>query len=157
MGQMMQSSRMQPLQQIADIRESDAARRLVEAQRLQADREARLIELSRYREEYSRECARSGDGAGDGPADAATPQLLRNRQAFIDRLREAERFQQQLVEQAVRGVDECRAHWLLQQRGARTVAQLTACYLAREQREDARREQNRLDEFAMQRYLRAAD
>jgi flagellar FliJ protein len=145
MGQMTQSKRMRPLQQIADIREDDAARRLVEAQRLQAEREARLVELSRYREDYERQ------------AGAATPQLLRNRQAFLDRLREAERFQQQLVEQAVRGVDECRAHWLLQQRGSRTVAQLTACYLAREQRDDARREQNRLDEFATQRYLRAAD
>jgi flagellar FliJ protein len=148
MGQMTQSKRMQPLQQIADIREDDAARLLVEAQRLQAEREARLVELSRYREDYER-------GANGG--SAAAPQLLRNRQAFLDRLREAERFQQQLVEQAVRGVDECRAHWLLQQRGSRTVAQLTACYLAREQRDDARREQNRLDEFATQRYLRAAD
>lgn len=145
MGQMMQSRRMQPLQQLADIREDDAARQLVEAQRQHADRQARLVELARYREDY--ECQ----------AAAATPQLLRNRQAFLDRLREAERFQQQLVDQAARSVDECRAHWLLQQRGARTVAQLTACYLVREQREDARREQKQLDEFAMQRYVRAAD
>ncbi|NGY06913.1 flagellar export protein FliJ [Solimonas terrae] len=145
MGQMMQSKRMQPLQQLADIRQDDAARQLVEAQRQQADREARLLELSRYREDYERQNA------------AATPQLLRNRQAFLDRLREAERFQQQLVEQAVRSVDECRAHWLLQQRGSRTVAQLTACYQAREQREEARREQGRLDEFAMHKFVRAGD
>lgn len=145
MGQMMQSKRMQPLQQLADIRQDDAARQLVEAQRQHADRQARLVELSRYREDYERQ------------ATAATPQLIRNRQAFLDRLRDAERFQQQLVEQARRGVDECRAHWLMQQRGSRTVAQLTACYLQREQREDARREQKQLDEFAMQRYLRASD
>lgn len=145
MGQMIQSKRMQPLQQLADIREDDAARLLVEAQRQYADRQARLVELSRYREDYERQ------------AGAATPQLLRNRQVFLDRLREAERFQQQLVEQARRAVDESRAHWLVQQRGSRTVAQLTSCYLAREQREEARREQKQLDEFAMQRYVRVVD
>lgn len=145
MAQTQASQRMQPLQTLADVRQDKAARQLVDAQRQQADRQARLVELSRYREDYERQTT------------AATPQLLRNRHAFLDRLREAERFQQQLVEQAGRSVDECRAHWLVQQRGSRTVAQLTACYLERERREEQRREQSRLDEFAMQRYLRSAD
>lgn len=145
MADTLSSQRMQPLQTLADLREDEAARLLVEAQRLQAEREARLAELGRYREDYERQSA------------AATPQLLRNRQAFLERLREAERFQQQLVEQATRAVDQCRAHWLTQQRGSRTVAQLTSCYLAREQREEQRREQHRLDEFALRRYAPAAD
>ncbi|NKF21694.1 flagellar export protein FliJ [Solimonas marina] len=137
---------MQPLQTLADVRRDKAARQLVDAQRQHADREARLEELRRYREDYERQSA------------AATPALMRNRHAFLDRLREAERFQQQLVEQAVRVIDECRAQWLLQQRGCRTVAQLTACYLERERREEDRREQRQLDEFAMQRYqLRSVD
>ncbi|WP_051277911.1 flagellar export protein FliJ [Solimonas flava] len=136
------SARLQPLQQLADTRESEAARRLLDAQRLKAEREQRLAELARYREEYERQPA------------AATPQLLRNRQAFLERLREAERFQRQLVEQAQRGVDQGRAQWLLQQRETRTVAELTACYVAREQREEARREQRHHDELATQNHWR---
>ncbi|MGH8444654.1 MAG: flagellar export protein FliJ [Solimonas sp.] len=143
MGQSLPSERLRPLQQLADNRESDAARGLLEAQRLLTDRQARHVELCRYREDY--ECQGS----------AATPQLLRNRQAFIERLREAERFQLQLVEQAQRGVDQSRAHWLLQQRETRTVAQLTACYLEREQRDELRREQRQYDELATQRHARA--
>src|SRR3546814_3090449 len=98
MTQMIPSRRMQPLQQLADIRQDDAARLLVDAQRQHADRQARLVELSRYREDYERQAA------------AATPQLLRNRQAFLARLREAERFQDQLVAQSRRMVEESRAH-----------------------------------------------
>jgi len=145
MAQIKASQRMQPLQTLADVRQDRAARDLVEAQRQHAEREARLVELARYRQDYEQQ------------AVAPTPALLRNRHGFVERLREAERFQQQLVDQAARVVDQSRAHWLAQQRGARTVAQLTARYLERERREESRREQQRLDEFATQRYLRLAD
>ncbi|WP_084197609.1 flagellar export protein FliJ [Solimonas soli] len=144
MGHALMSERLQPLRQLADRREDDAARLLIDAQRLLGERQARYVELCRYREEYERQNA------------AATPQLLRNRQAFIERLREAERFQLQLVEQAQRGVDQCRAHWLLQQRETRTVAQLMSCYVARERREEERREQRQHDELALQRHARRA-
>ena len=90
MGTALPSQRLRPLQQLADRREDDAARQLLEAQRLHAERQSRYVELCRYREEYERQNS------------AASPQLLRNRQAFVERLREAERFQQQLVEQAQR-------------------------------------------------------
>src|SRR3546814_8777912 len=110
MTQMIPSRRMQPLQQLADIRQDDAARLLVDAQRQHADRQARLVALRRYREEYERQ------------ASAATPLLLRNRQAFLDRFREAERFQEQLVEKSWSMVDESTPHWHVPQSGQRTVA-----------------------------------
>jgi len=142
MGQALASQRIKPLQQLADIREEDAARMLLDAQRLLSERQARYMELVRYREEYERQPA------------AATPQLLRNRQAFLERLREAERFQQQLVEQAQRGVDQCRAQWVSRKGETRTVAQLMSCYEARERREQERREQRLQDELATQRHTR---
>lgn len=139
----MSSQRFEPLQQLADLREDRAARALVESQRLLEDREARLVELRNYRGEYEREGGMQG-----------SVQMLRNRQLFIERLREAERFQEQMVEQARLAVDTQRAEWLLQQRGAKTIAQLTETYVRRERREAERREQHRSDEFAMQLHLR---
>lgn len=145
MGVAMSSRRFEPLQQLADLREDHAARALVDAQRALDERAARLAELQSYRAEYERQ-----------PGGAATLQLMRNRQVFIERLREAERFQQQLVEQARLAVDTQRAEWLVQQRGAKTIAQLTATYQQRERREVERREQNRADELAAQRHERRA-
>src|SRR3546814_20419714 len=114
MTQRIPSRRMQPLQQLADIRQDDAARLLVDAQRQHADRQARLVELSRYREDYERQAA------------AATPQLLRNRQAFLDRLREAERFTEQLVEQSRRMGAESRPARTVQHAGPAPAAAPTA-------------------------------
>lgn len=142
MGLPMSSRRMEPLQQIADLREDEAARALLDAQRLLAEREQRLLELQNYRGEYER------------AAVLPMPSLLRNRHQFLERLREAERFQRALVEQAQRGVDQQRASWLLQQRECKTIAQLTESYLRRERREDERRDQKQLDELATQRHFR---
>lgn len=140
----MSARRFVPLQQLADIREDHAARAFVDAQRTLDERHQRLLELQNYRAEYERQ-----------QVPAASPQLLRNRQAFIDRLREAENFQRQLVEQARLASDTQRAEWLLQQRGARTIAQLTETYARRERREAERRDQHRADELAAQRHARA--
>ncbi len=142
MGMQMSSRRMEPLQQIADLREDEAARALLDAQRLLADREQRLLELQNYRAEYER-----------APV-LPLPPLLRNRHQFLERLREAERFQCALVEQAQRGVDQQRASWLLQKRECKTIAQLTESYVRRERREEERRDQKQLDELVTQRHFR---
>ncbi|MDM4770805.1 flagellar export protein FliJ [Solimonas sp. SE-A11] len=141
----MNSRRLVPLQTLADQREDEAARRLADVQRRHADQEARLVELRRYADEYA--------NAPAGP----TAVLMLNRQAFLGRLREAERFQVQAVEDARLAVEAERAAWLLKRRDVSVLDQLAACYRGREQRQDERREQRGADELALRRFAAAQD
>ncbi|MDD3764958.1 MAG: flagellar export protein FliJ [Nevskiales bacterium] len=146
MSSKMTSQRLAPIQQIAQTKEEDAAKRLLEAQRKLSERELRLHELQRYVAEYE-----------NGPP-ASTPLLLMNRQQFLGRLREAVQVQMGLVEQARRDCDAIRGNWLLKRRDVSTLDQLSECYRRKEALIDERRDQQRLDEFALRRYAtRTAD
>jgi len=137
----MNSRRLVPLQTIAGNREDEVARRLAEMQRKHADQHARLEEIRRYAAEYAA-----------APAGATSSMLL-NRQAFLGKLREAERFQQQAVEEARLAVEAERTLWLLKRRDVSVLDQLAACYRVREQRHEERRDQRGADELALRRYL----
>lgn len=140
------SVRIQPLQTLAEDREDAAARRLADCQRTLSEREARLLELTRYREDYEQRAS-----------SCDTPQLLLNRRAFIARLREAEIFQRQLVEQAQQDCANERGRWLLRHRETATLEQLASVYLRREAVVEERRSQARLDEFALHRHIAARE
>lgn len=141
----MNSKRLFPLQTLAETREDAAALKLAEVQRRHADQETRLQDLRRYAQEYAH-----------APA-GATPALLLNRQAFLARLREAERFQEQAVEEARLAVEAERTTWLLKRRDVSVLDQLAACYRGRERRQSERREQGSNDELALRRYLAATE
>lgn len=143
MNASMSSARLQPLQQIAESREEEASRRLLDRQRALSERESRLNELTRYLSEY------------EGLAQAHNPRLLMNRQAFVERLREAVAIQTQLVQQARSGCDVERAEWLLQRKQVATLDQLADCYRRRESAVEAQRTQKQLDEFALRRFMTA--
>jgi flagellar protein FliJ len=141
MSRAMSSERMQPLQKIAEAREDEAARQLLDRQRVLGEREQRLHELTRYLGEY------------EGLGQAHNPRLLMNRQAFVERLREAVSMQARLVEQARSHCDVQRGEWLLQHREVSTLDQLADCYRRRERRIEDQRSQRHLDEFALRRFL----
>lgn len=137
------SVRLQPIQQIAERREDEALACLAECQRNERDHEQRLNDLRRYIEEYS------------APArGTSTPALLNNRLNFLARLREAERVQMELLEQACEHTQAERARWMLKQRDTKVLEQLAAAYRIEESRQSERREQKNLDEFAGQQRLR---
>lgn len=138
-----QSERLKPLQQVADIREDAAMRRYAASQRVLAERETRLVELQNYLRDYL------------AAESALAPAMLANRHAFIQRLREAERFQQQAVEQARAAVEAERLRYLVQQRDAGVLDQLAACYRSREALVVERRTQRQMDEFASRRHFDA--
>jgi flagellar protein FliJ len=144
MSRAMSSERMQPLQKIAEAREDEAARQLLDRQRVLGEREQRLHELTRYLGEY------------EGLGQAHNPRLLMNRQAFVERLREAVSMQARLVEQARSNCDVQRGEWLLQHREVSTLDQLADCYRRRERRIEDQRSQRHLDEFALRRFLEGA-
>lgn len=137
---MMSSARLQPLQELAEHREEQAAEQLREAQQLLVQRQSQLQELARYRQDY------------EAASTVATPSLLRNRLAFIDKLREAERYQHGQVESARRQVEVARDHWTQQYRASATLDQLHANYQRREQQVLDRRAQTQLDELALRQH-----
>lgn len=137
----MNSTRLAPLQTVAESREEEAVRRLLDCQRELAERQSRLEELHRYAQDYASQ------------APASTPWLLSNRHAFLGRLAEAERVQQQRVAEAQLAVDAERARWLLSRRDVSVLDQLAACYRAREQQQVQRREQRASDELALRRFV----
>jgi flagellar protein FliJ len=133
------SRRLQPIRHIADGRAQQAARQLVECRRQEALAESRLAELRAYLRDYGRS------------TQAPDPRLLENRFAFLARLREAENFQAGAVSRAQVTVAEQRRRWLEQQRELQRLDRLAALYSAREHRNEERRAQKLMDEFAARR------
>ncbi len=134
------SQRIEPLQHLAESREEEASKLLLDRQRVLGERERRLHELQNYVSEYDR------------PQSAPATVLLLNRHQFVGRLREAVAVQQTLVEQARRDCDTERARWLLTRRNVSTLDQLADCYRRRERVVDERIDQKRMDEFALRQF-----
>jgi len=137
------SRRLVPIQNVAETREEEAARRLLECQQRLAEHETRLDDIRRYARDYS---------VAPGGATAA---LLVNRQAFIARLQEAERFQLKAVDDARLAVEAERVKWMLKRRDVSVLDQLAACYRASERRKEERHDQRGADELALRRFLAA--
>lgn len=136
------TQRLKPLIDLADDRAEDAMRAFAEQQALLAAQEQRLHELRTYLADY--EAAVAGSGVA----------LMRNRHAFVARLREAEAMQQKLVEQARRACDTRRAQWLDSRRDLGVLDQLAGVYARREQHQHERRAQIAMDELSAQRFMR---
>ena len=139
------STRLEPLQQVADQREQDAMRQMAECRRRVEEHEQRLLELQRYLQDYSSQTA-----------GVSTPALISNRQSFMAKLREAETMQMQLLQQAQVQCEVERARWMLKRRDAGVLEQLAASYRVQEQRQVQRIEQKNMDELAAQRVMRAS-
>lgn len=139
------SQRMVPLQHRADQREDEAARRLLQKQQAVTQAESKLAELQNYLRDYQR-----------GSVAASTPTQLVNRQAFLLKLSEAERYQQQAVAQAQAACEYERRQWMERRRDQQTLHKLGEVYVGREQRVAERRAQKVTDEFALRQHLNRA-
>jgi flagellar protein FliJ len=117
--------------------------RLRSAEQRAAEAEARADELRLYRDEYANGfTARAAAGfAGAG---------LRDYQAFLARLDEAVRQQDQLVLRAAAELEFERQRWRDAAVQVKAVEAVGARWDAEEQRADQRREQRNTDEHAMQ-------
>lgn len=128
--------RLLPLQQLAHSREQESARVLAQAQATLAEREARLAQLVDYREPELGQTL-------------AAPALLLNREAFRQRLAEAIRQQQRIVDDGRTRVEEMRQRWLDTRRELLTIDQMLQRCHERERQESERLAQRQLDELAM--------
>ncbi len=138
------SARLEPLQLVADQREDEAMRAMAECQRLVAEHETRLLELQRYLQDYVVTASA-----------ASTPALISNRHAFMAKLRDAEKFQKTLLEQAKERCEAERTRWLLKRRDVGVLEQLAASYRTQERQHIERIAQKESDERSSQGHFRA--
>jgi flagellar FliJ protein len=139
----MDSRRLRPIQQLAADRETERARALADRGRHLQSHQQRLQDLAKYAEEY----------ASTPAAVTSTAQLL-NRRAFLDRLEDAMRQQQQAVRRAEESCEVERARLVLASREKSVLEKLSAAYSAREAHANNQRAQRELDEHAARTHSR---
>jgi flagellar protein FliJ len=145
---MMKSKRFEPIQEIASTSAKDLSRAMGEAGRQVADLERKLQQLQTYRDEYTKNSSQSGSSM-----DAVK---LQNYRSFLDRLGDAMRQQQKLLEHARAEYEKKRADWSEKRVEAESLGRVVERFRKEEQRAVDQREQREGDEAAM-RLMLAAD
>ena len=146
---MSRSDRIQPIKEIADTRERNAGAVVAQAERALRDRERQLAQLRQYLDEYMRK-----NTPGLGSVD---PVRLENYRAFLARLTEAVRAQEQLVEQANREYERKREDWRVQHVEAAALGRAVERMQVSERTEQDRREQKEGDEDTANRLSKKGD
>jgi flagellar FliJ protein len=124
------------------------SRAMGEAGRQVADLERKLQQLQTYRDEYTKNSSQSGSSM-----DAVK---LQNYRSFLDRLGDAMRQQQKLLEHARAEYEKKRADWSEKRVEAESLGRVVERFRKEEQRAVDQREQREGDEAAM-RLMLAAD
>jgi len=138
---MSKSDRLEPLANLAGIRESEAARELADCLAELRSKETELEQLRAYLEEYAK--------PGEASNQSVDSLRWRNAQQFIGRLSEAIEVQESELK---RVRDRFRAEaekWRASHRHAKAVERLLDKYYREELKEMARREQHELDELVL--------
>jgi flagellar protein FliJ len=138
---MMKSKRFEPIQEIASTSAKDLSRAMGEAGRQVADLERKLQQLQTYRDEYTKNSSHSGSSM-----DAVK---LQNYRSFLDRLGDAMRQQQKLLEHARAEYEKKRADWSEKRVEAESLGRVVERFRKEEQRAVDQREQREGDEAAM--------
>jgi len=137
---MTRSDRFEPIKDIADGRERDAGSIVAGAQQILQDRERQLEQLKRYREDYT---ASSASVTG-----AMNSMKLQNHRAFLARLSDAIRQQEQAVKTAREDYERKRDAWRERRVEAAALGKAMERFKSEEQRVEAQREQQSLDEHS---------
>ena len=139
---MTRSKRMQPVQRVAQNREQNAVQKLGQSQQNLDAQQARLEELRAYRDQYARDFERSG-GSG---LDATRIQDYR---VFLNRLGEAIRQQETLLEQFCSQHEQTRQQWVETRTHSQAIDKVVHRYRRDERRQLERKEQQEQDERAL--------
>ncbi|GIZ12175.1 flagellar export protein FliJ [Pseudomonas sp. NCCP-436] len=135
------AKRLQPVVDMAEKAERDAARQLGHCQGVVSQAEAKLGELERYRDDYQQQWINQGSQGVSG-------QWLINYQRFLTQLELAVEQQWQSIQWHKANLEKARAAW--QQRYARLegLRKLVQRYLNEARLAEDKREQKLLDELA---------
>ncbi|QPG04941.1 flagellar export protein FliJ [Salinimonas marina] len=142
-------SQLQTVIKVERDREDKAAQALQMAEGNVQQQKQKLSSLQQYRLDYVRQIQQSGKQGGVDARD------YHQHLQFVGKLDKAIQQQMQIISQARMVVDQRRRQWLEQQKRRKAVDVL----IEKKQAEAAiaanRREQDMLDEFANQRFLRS--
>lgn len=142
MTKKMRSERLKPVQKLADMGESEASRDLGRSQQALSEQEARLEQLRQYREEYR--------GMFEGER-AVDPRRLRDERAFLARLDDVIRQQEEVVRSNMEAYERQREGWIEARSRVNALDRAAERYRATESRDRDRREQKEQDEQAQRR------
>jgi flagellar FliJ protein len=138
---MTRAGRLQPVRTLAEDSQRRLAQRLAACEQRVREGESKLNELQRYRTEYELQLAqRAGQGI-DVPG-------LRDYQAFLARLGQAIRQQQDLVQRARSQRDAERTSWQEAAKRAKALGHVVERWQSEERLTRERREQRESDERA---------
>jgi flagellar FliJ protein len=132
---------MQPVQRVAHSREQEAVRKLGQSQRHLDAQRAKLEELRAYREQYARNFTDSGVAGFEATR-------MQDYRLFLQRLGEAIRQQEALIEQFESQHEQTRHHWIKSRSHSQAIDKVVESYRRKERREKEHREQQEQDERA---------
>jgi len=147
---MTRAQRLQPVQTVVDERERSRAEELAAGEQRVAACEKRLAELTQYEADYRRNYR---DRVAAGMASLE----LRDYQAFLARLNEAVKQQQQLVCNAQADRDVQRKQWQEAAKRAKAIEHVMENWQAEDRRVAERRDQRDSDERAQRSRTRNHD
>ena len=141
---MTKSDRVKPIVKVAQNRERAAAQAFAGCQRVLQEREQRLAEVRRYREEYLENYQSKG-------RSGMSAQEMRTYRNFLLRLDVAVEQQEQLVQVAQCELDQQKARWMEKHIRTRALDNMRTRYVTQEQHDAQRVEQKESDERGLRR------
>lgn len=142
----MRSQRLDPLIQVVQQRQDDAARRVADRERVVREQQERLDALRRYAEEY----------AASPASVSIQPAMLVNRMAFRERLDQAVLQQAGIVDTSRQATEVERTRLMLASRETKVLEKLADSYRAQEAQAAQAKAQRELDEIGSRRATVAA-
>jgi len=139
---MTRSKRMQPVQRVVHNREQSAVQKLGQSQQNLDAQRARLEELRAYRDQYARDFESSGGGG-------LKAVRIQDYRVFLNRLSEAIRQQETLIEQCCNQHEQTRRQWIETRSRSQAIDKVVHRYRREEHRQQARKEQQEQDERAL--------
>lgn len=137
---MTRAERMQPIKKLADTRERDAGSVVAAAQEKLQECERKLVQLQAYRDEYV--------AKHDAQLVGMDALKMQNYRAFLQRLADAIRQQDSLVRAARDDYERKRETWRDRRVEAKSLGKAIENIKTEERKEEAHREQIRMDEQA---------
>lgn len=131
------SSRLEPIQELMDLKEKNAARRVAECRRTLEQNKTRLAELTTYRNSYLQQ---------DTVPGQIDPIRLQEKRLFLDKLNFALSEQEKLVAQHQDSFDHAYKEWLSSKTHANAMEKAVDRFRHSEQVSDSRREQKAEDD-----------
>lgn len=142
---MAQPFSLQPLLEVMQTRADEATRRLGQLLAAEQNAKSRLLMLEQYRDEYAQKLR-------EATAQGITQLVLRNYQAFLDRIDEAIAQQRLAVKHSENSTAAGQNHWKEQNKRLKAIDTLSQRHDSRERYRENKLEQKLQDEFSARKY-----